>query len=211
MTTRLLDTLRSAYPRCPSFDGACRVMRWRPAAGYVPRGFCGAIGPSDDVELVLVTAEPGDPLKDERYTRRKLRPEAVARSSTEALRSRLTGFHRGIRKIMDLCYPDQELEKQLRHVWRTNSVLCSAEVEGGYVPRAVVDQCVSKYLRAQLARVPDALVVALGGKAQKRLKHHGIDAIAAIHPSARMSKKKKIASWRRVAKKLALRRKHGGG
>jgi hypothetical protein len=42
-------------------------MRWNPKAGHVPRGFCGAISTPDDVKLVLITAEPGDPHAEENH------------------------------------------------------------------------------------------------------------------------------------------------
>lgn len=56
------------------------------------------------------------------------------------------------------------LDKQLRQIWRTNSVLCSAVVEGGNVPNAIVRTCISSYLKPQLALVPNAMVAALAGR-----------------------------------------------
>jgi hypothetical protein len=40
-------------------------MRWLPGTGHVPRGFFGATGEVSEVELVLVTPEPGDPHGEE--------------------------------------------------------------------------------------------------------------------------------------------------
>lgn len=57
----LLDVLLPAYAPCSGFKATCRAMRWVPHQGHVPRGFCGAAGRLDEVRLVLVCAEPGDP------------------------------------------------------------------------------------------------------------------------------------------------------
>jgi len=58
---QLAKILEPAYP-CPEFEARCKsIMRWEPKAGHVPRGYYGAIGNLDEVELILVVAEPGDP------------------------------------------------------------------------------------------------------------------------------------------------------
>jgi uracil-DNA glycosylase len=94
------------------------------------------------------------------------------------------------------------LDKQLRQIWRTNSVLCSAVVEGGNVPNAIVRTCISSYLKPQLALVPNAMVAALGRKAQNRLASNGIAAYPALHPSSRVSNEEKFDSWKGLAKAL---------
>jgi len=58
---RIIELLLTAYEPCPSFSSACKSMRWVPERGHIPRGFCGATGDLDEVDLVLVCAEPGDP------------------------------------------------------------------------------------------------------------------------------------------------------
>ena len=61
LNSSLIEILSPAY-RCPEFDGPCAgEMRWQPQAGHVPRGFAGAAGLIEDVELILLVAEPGDP------------------------------------------------------------------------------------------------------------------------------------------------------
>lgn len=52
----------------------------------------------------------------------------------------------------------------------TESVLCSAKQEGGHVGASIARECVQRYLVPQLELFPNALVVALGTKAQYRLK-----------------------------------------
>lgn len=173
-------------------------MLWNPADGHVPRGFCGGLGTATEVELVLITAEPGDPLPGEVH----VGIESTVAYSLRGLREGLTPFHRNICLILDLCFPDQTLDEQLRRTWRTNSVLCSATVECGPVPRAVESACMRRYLAPQLALLPHALVAALGGKAQRRLAREGIGFFPALHPSSRKSKAEKLASWRALAAEL---------
>ncbi len=61
----LRRVLLPAYP-CSSFGSTCQEeMRWNPARGHVPRGFCGALGRLSEVQLVLLVAEPGDPHQGE--------------------------------------------------------------------------------------------------------------------------------------------------
>ena len=58
----LIDVLEPAYAPCSGFSDKCRgVARWCPAAGHFPRGFIGAFGDLDEVKVVIVVAEPGDP------------------------------------------------------------------------------------------------------------------------------------------------------
>ena len=51
---------------------------------------------------------------------------------------------------------------------------CSAQKVGGKVAREIEEACAAKYLKAELACLPNAYVLALGGKAQKRLKRAGV-------------------------------------
>ena len=58
----LLDILEPAYRPCAHFDGACAgACVWEPARGMVPCAFGGALGSLEEVCLIIVTAEPGDP------------------------------------------------------------------------------------------------------------------------------------------------------
>ena len=204
MPNRLVHSLLPAHSPCVHFGRACSEMRWDPANGHVPRGFCGGTGALKDVVLVLVTAEPGDPLPGEAHTGDTV--ASALTTSLECLREPATPFHKNIRVILDLCFPQMPFEQQLRHVWRTNSVLCSAKVECGPMSRAVERTCITTYLSEQLALIPHALVAALGVKARRRLLEHGIDAFSALHPSSRVSNAKKLKSWSALA--LALHQRH---
>ena len=61
MNPKIEGVILKAYGPCPALAGACSEMQWDPARGHVPREFCGATGDLDEVKLVIVCAEPGDP------------------------------------------------------------------------------------------------------------------------------------------------------
>ena len=53
----LVDVLLPAYT-CQHF-GKCPDATWFPSEGHVPRGFLGATRALEEVEVVMVLAEPG--------------------------------------------------------------------------------------------------------------------------------------------------------
>ena len=197
----LKEALASAY-RCSCFDGVCATMRWDPANGHIPRGFLGATGKPSDVELVLVFSEPGDPQPGDHTTM-----EEALRHAHGAFGCGNGLFHKNARKLFQLCWPDLPFEQQLKRVWLTESVLCSALVPAGPVPKPIERECGERFLRRQLALMPDAMVVALGGKAQERLERLGVTHMKA-HALAPPGCNQAAAfpSWVRVAEALAARR-----
>jgi len=75
----LLDILEPAYGPCAHFEGACAgACVWDPARGLVPCAFGGATGSLDEVQLIIVTAEPGDPPDTAGY---RGTPEEMVRNS----------------------------------------------------------------------------------------------------------------------------------
>lgn len=168
----VVEALLPAFEPCPGFATSCREMRWSPELGHVPRGFSGALGRLDEVSLVLVTAEPGDPFTREQYPPSP--PSAVLEAAAEyvsaARESTMDTYHRNLRYILDGCFPSMTFREQMRRTWITEAVLCSALIEAGRVSRACERECRSRYLEPQLRLFPNALVVALGGKARSRLK-----------------------------------------
>lgn len=168
----LLNILEEAYRPCTEFEGRCTSMKWAPKEGHVPRGFLGATGQISEVELVLVVAEPGDPQPKESYGAdqppRKLL-ESVCEFVYESFAQGQDLFHRNLRSIIDRCFPGVGLQAQLRKTWITESVLCSAEKEGGHVPANACRACGSLYLERQLELLSDPVIGALGNKAQDRL------------------------------------------
>jgi hypothetical protein len=205
----LIEILMPSLAPCPQLLGACAgKVRYDPGTGFVPRGWIGGSGSLADIPLVLITAEPGDPGTGELYpandpgaTLRGCNTVARRAMSTDDLRrgGRPAPFHRNLRRILDLFWPGTPLDEQLARTWVVPAVLCSASVSGGSVPRAVEKVCAEHYLRRQLDALPNAFVVALGAKAEARLKLMGRPAdIAAQHPSARANTKPQ-ETWRAAA------------
>jgi hypothetical protein len=160
-----LATVLSPAYRCPEFDRACDQMRWEPGVGHVPRGFYGATGEISEVELVLVVAEPGDPHPGEVHTGLRSAYEYKGK----ILREPRDLIHYNLRYIFDLCWPGETIDRQMRKVWVTQSVLCSARKPGDNIPRQSSFKCGQRYLLPQLVLFPSALIVACGNKARDRL------------------------------------------
>ena len=179
-------------------------MRWDPARGHVPRGFFGAAAALGDIELVLVVAEPGDP--SEREISYDL--ASTYKLVSQGFPSRFDQFHRNMLGIFNSCWPNLPYDKQLEKVWVTESVLCSAAYTTGPVDSAVTKECGIRYLSKQLTLMPSALVVALGSKAQHRLRligvHDFLPAFAIAPPGCNFAGAKK--SWGRISIELKRRR-----
>lgn len=202
LNSTLAGVLKPAYKPCAEFKLACKEMRWQPERGHVPRGFLGAAGEISEVELVLVFAEPGDPHDQEQHSGL----QSAYSYATFAHQNGKDLFHRNVRKILALCWPNLSFEQQMRKTWLTESVLCSALKEGGSVSAAASQACGQRYLRAQLQLFPKALVVALGSKAQSRLRKIGfssfVSAYAAAPPGC--NRPEALTSWQQIP--LALRK-----
>ncbi|MCY3840587.1 MAG: hypothetical protein OXH09_18390 [Gammaproteobacteria bacterium] len=170
----LLDILEPAYAPCEAFHGACAgTATWLPQRGHAPRGFLGATGRVDDIELVLLVAEPGNPHAHSRFAPDLLPQSMIAQAVDDTYRCFRDGadlFHRNMRHILDLAFPGLALDDQLRRAWITNTYLCSAPEEAGSVPAAASIACASTYLQAQLELLARRPVIALGRKASARVK-----------------------------------------
>lgn len=171
------DILLDALSPCPHFSGVCAgVCRWDPASGHIPRGYLGATGRPDEVQLVMVLAEPGDPHDDERYDPVEAKDALLASFCAHSFDCFTGGrdlFHRNQREIVGQCFPGMSLEEQLRRVWMVDAMLCSAPKEAGHVPSRVWRTCVETYLERQIALFPKAVIAAFGHKASTRLR--GLD------------------------------------
>ena len=205
VNSAIANILAPAYMPCIEFQRACMQMRWQPDAGHVPRGFLGASGSLDEVELVLVFAEPGDPHVGEHHEGL----ESAYEYATHAFATGKDLFHRNVRKILSSCWPDLSFDQQMRKVWLTESVLCSARIECGSVPVGASRTCGQRYLLAQLELFPAALVVALGSNAQTRLRALGytafFSAFAVAPPGC--NRREARASWELIPLELHSRRK----
>lgn len=197
-TDEVISILAPAHGPCAAFQGVCQSMRWAPELGHVPRGYLGATGAPEEVRLVLVCAEPGDPHDQESYSPGNTLSEFNA-YAYECFREGTDLFHRNIRLIMNLCFPGTSFDDQLRLTWITDSVLCSANVETGHVPTVVARECRRRYLEPQLRLFRNAVVAALGGKAQGRLKGWPdlIGAFAAAPPGC--NQRRARPSWDAIA------------
>lgn len=203
----LRKVLEPAYLPCAGF-GTCAEAVWNPAAGHVPRGFLGATGRLDEVRAVLVFAEPGGVYPDDHYAPDQ-RPEAfLAQAVAETGRIMAAGtdlFHRNLRSFLDMILPGQSFADQLRQVWLTEGRLCSVAQEiGGRRDR----RCSQIYLRAQIALMPQAVVIAFGGKAQaylSALKLDHVKAVALSPPGA--NHRGARSSWEMAA--ATVRARHG--
>lgn len=175
--------MRPALAPCSEFEGTCRdSMRWAPEQGHIPRGCCGALAGAEDVRVIMVVAEPGDPHPDEHYPAAATPDDYLARCTAHAFRCFAHGrdrYHANARAFLDLCFPGMAFSEQLRHAWITESCLCSAAKECGHVPAGVAQRCAERYLAPQLRLFRGAAVVAFGAKAQARLRALGIACIDA--------------------------------
>jgi len=164
--------LAPAFAPCFSFAGACRVARWNPRAGQIPRGFIGATEGLTEVRLILLLAEPGGGFSDESYATTASPDayiEAAVMTAYRALSEKRTPFHANLRYVLDQCWPGDDLDEQLRKTWITETYLCSAENSAGSVPPLAEQACADTYLARQFAILPGRPIIALGGKAQRRV------------------------------------------
>ncbi len=194
----LEQVLAPAYRPCSGFASPCKEMRWNPNAGHIPRGFAGATGTTEAIELVLVFAEPGDPQPGETHTGL----QSAYDYALTAFETGMTLFHRNVRYILDACWPGLSFKQQMKRAWLTESVLCSAVREGGTVRAATARECGRRYLTAQLNLLPNAIVAALGGKAASRLRTAGmtgfLEAAAVAPPGCNFAGARE--SWEAVAR-----------
>ena len=179
----LTDILRPAYGPCPGFESTCKgIAKWAPRMGHVPRGFVGAASSLDEVEVVILFAEPGNPYGSDPFSSTQSLQsllEQTCRYTFEHYRDGTDLFHRNLRLLLDLIFPNLQLEEQLKRVWLTETYLCSAPQEGGEVPAKAVGGCADRYLAQQLALFRGLPVIALGGKAQKRARQYAPNLIKA--------------------------------
>jgi hypothetical protein len=172
----LAATLNPAYSPCPHLTGACKGLTWKPERGFVPRGYFGTPRRISDIELFMVLAEPSDPLPGEDHSWIAGCADvasAMADRMTQSFLNRNSVFSRNLAFILERCWAPLDAETAIQQTWITESVLCSAEYPCAPVRSAAT--CTSNYLIHQLRLFPGAFVVALGRKAQDRLRSLGYD------------------------------------
>jgi len=178
-------------------------MRWDPRKGHIPRGFIGATGDLNAVEVVFVVAEPGDPEPGDHETM----DEAIEHAY-KSFRSGNGVFHQKARILFDLCWPSVPFDLQLQKFWLTESVLCSAIHSTAKVPIEIERSCADRYLRRQLELFPKALIVALGSKSGNRLRRIGVIDFESAHAFGKPGCYQTAAypSWVRIGNILQQRR-----
>lgn len=130
----LVGALLPMFGPCPAFIGRCAgYVTWDPEHGHVPRGFRGGFGLIEDIRLILVVAETGDPYVTERHPAH-VQPidylRRVYNSSSEHVEHKVDLFARNVRVILDFAWPGLSFEEQMRRTWITESVFCSAAPRG---------------------------------------------------------------------------------
>jgi hypothetical protein len=204
----LRERLLPAYAPCTNFGGACAgVARWCPGKGHVPRGFLGALGSLDEVQFVLVVAEPGKPLPGETYEGRDPADylDRCAEKVYRIFERSHAPFHSNIRWILDECFPGLCFSQQMRRTWITEAYLCSLRPGKKNAPARSWEKCAENYLLPQLQLLKDRKIVALGGKAQSRVRAlrrlRGFDCRfrEALHPSVRpLDLPRARESWKKI-------------
>ena len=214
---KLIEVLRCAYLPCSYIDvrcGVCPEAKWAPADGHIPRGFLGATGKLEDVKLVMLFAEPGHPHEDEGkvYGPKADDPIELLLASVQhtykCFAEEKDTFHQKAKWFMRRLYPCLSFDEQLRHVWMTESRLCSIANETGSQRDPT---CAKRYLLPQIKLLPNAMVVAFGKKAQHHMqqlaKRNGTNgrwlrASAMSPPEANKPRAKQ--SWEKAIDELCL-------
>ena len=179
----LINVLSKAYEPCNNFD-LCNEAKWKPSKGHIPRGFLGGLGTLEEINLVLVFAEPGHPMadSDEIYPD-YLSPEEYIDLCTDfAFRCfdlEVDVMHRNVKYILNKIWPDLPFIDQLKKVWLTETRLCSIDDEIGNIALNDRKICSKNYLLQQIALFPEAVVIGFGAKAQSTLKSLRIDHLKA--------------------------------
>ena len=168
----LRDILLPSYRPCEEFSGTCKgVAKWKPKNGDVPRGFIGATAGLDRVEVVILVAEPGHALDNEKFPQRTSPGNFLEQTcdfTYGCYKERHREFHANMRLLLDLIFPETSFAQQMKKVWITETLLCSISNPIGHVPVRAERGCAERYLLPQLRLLNDRPIIALGGKAQRR-------------------------------------------
>jgi len=118
-----------------------------------------------------------------------------------------TVYHQNMRRILNACFPGLAFSDQMRKTWIADAYLCSAPKEGGNVPAASWRTSARDYLMPQLQLLRDRVIVALGSKAQQRLKVYDgqfLRAGSAAPPGSNFRGARE--SWNQIPEHVRLKR-----
>ena len=174
----LVDVLLPAY--CCQRFGQCPDAKWHPSEGHVPRGFLGATGELEDVEVIMVLAEPAKPKNKkglkESYEHRDSNPKGTLEQVVEFVygcyEMQVSRLHRNARMFLEWRYGDEvPFDAQLWRVWITEARLCSISKATADPGAEAYGLCEDRYLARQIERLPRAQVVAFGKKAERAVEN----------------------------------------
>lgn len=195
----LTELLVTAY-RCHNFDGVCTEMVWSPTTGHIPRGCCGAIGELNEVQLVIILEEPGNPHQgEESYSLSTPHEicEAAMLYAYKCYESRRGRVHDRIRRyLLDEIWPNVDFDRQMRKVWITESMLCS-KPQVSWNRRGPRRKCVETYLQKQLSLFPNAVVAVFGKAIWEYIPDDG-RMIYAVSISTRINIEEARRDWLKV-------------
>lgn len=186
---------------------SCSQAIWSPLEGKIPRGFLGATGNVDDVKVIMVFAEPGNPIENDNFDLSldsNYLLETCINHTYNCMKNREKQFHKNVRWFLDELLPETNgnFDEQLRYVWLTESRLCSITKAGGSASRR---NCTKHFLKRQIDMMSHARIIAFGGKAQgalDRLNKKYISAWAFAKPGANRPEAKQ--SWECAIKEYKL-------
>ena len=153
--------------------GGC--AKWDPSTGHVPRGFVGALDRLEDVRVVLLLGEPGPPYSREQYGDGADLLEETCQHTFACLDRPDDQMHKNLRYVLDQIFPGFILRDQLRSAWITETYLCSPPTALASVDASCERECADRYLGKQLQLFRHLPVIALGGKAQSRVKRTRVE------------------------------------
>jgi hypothetical protein len=187
---QMIELLKTFYQPCSNF-GICPEAQWNPKLGQIPRGFIGCTGELDEVETIMVLAEPGHPNPEKESYEAELTPEEFIQKSMNyglcSLKNGRTPFYDNVRWFIDQLYPGASVEEWSKKIWKTQSRFCSIDQEIGTVSGPNKSLCAEELLMPQINLLPNATTVLFGGKARKRigpLIPNSISAYALAPPGA---------------------------
>ena len=154
----LQEIFLPAYEPCKHFGDPCARRRWNPIDGHIPRGFTGAFGTLQDVELVIVAWRPAPKVQeDESYTA-EVAGNGRVRKPTElmaqackftytCINERREDYHEEIHDVIDSYFGGNDFRQKLRKAFIMQVCLCSKGEPGDESVRT----CNNEYLQKALA------------------------------------------------------------
>lgn len=206
-THALIFELLAEMRRDERFKALCLQHRlpWDFAAGYEPRGYNGP--PPEQTRLLVMLAEPGAIAPTEA---KNLQPAVIHRRWVEPYNLQLQE-HYWRANLLELCrqiWPVRTEDRMFDYVGKSCTFWMSLPpgAQTSQVPQALVDYFSNNYLGRFLSLFPNAVVLAAGSKAQKRLTRLGVEfESCSAFTKPESNKPKAHESWKEAARRIAAR------